>query len=1277
MGAATDPSVAPAAATWGHLVPYVPRTLFSWAPGVGDDGAWQEAEGTLLSADLSGFTKLSEQLASMGKEGAEELTVLLNSVFEPMIGAVHHEGGDVLKFGGDALLILYSGDGHALRACRSAERMRQIVAEPLRTGGGGKVQLRISQGMHSGRFLLALVPSGGHLELVVTGPGATSTVDREGDATPGQILLSPESAALVPRTWLGSATPTGVLLRRRLPDVDVDLTPPHPVDAPEPGSDAAPRFLPNAQLAQIDAGAPAEHRWVSVAFLKFSGVDGLVDELGPAEVVTRIAALADRVGRACATYGVHWMASDIAPDGGKIIITAGVPVSYGDDEDRMLQALRSIMDDPGGLKVGIGVNCGRVFVGDLGGSRRRAFTVMGDAVNLAARLMQAAGYGRIVASQAMLDRARTSLEVEPLEPFMVKGKSKPVHAGVVGRIIGAGTAPGTTQADALPLVGRETELATVLEQVDGAIAGRGGPVEIVGEAGTGKTRLLEEVRRLRPAFRPLVAQSGQYAAGSPYFVARTMLRALMGIDGRATPDEAGVRLLAWVQERAPEQLPWLPLVAVPVEATVAPTATADRIAPAFRRSRTHQAVTDLLSAAVTEPLGFVVEDAHWMDEASAELLAGLATAAPEHPWIICTSRRPGPSPLVEAAVPPRVIELGPLDDDSAVELVRLATGSDHLRPAEVAALAERSGGNPLFVIELAEAGGGPEDGLAESVERLIMSRIDAVPARDRIRLREASVMGMTVDLSVLADALDEPVDADPGAWSSLDAFLVPFSGNRLRFRHGLIREVAYEGLSFRRRRDVHLRVGGALERGGEGSGASPDLLSTHFHHAAAHDRSWRYSVEAGLAAKDKSANVEAANFFRRAMDAARHLPEVEDRQVERVAEALGDVSELDGRYDAASEAYRQARQLAPGPLDLVRLIRKEGVVHERAGRYAAALGRWTRARRWLDEVADRDAAIRERAMLDLEVAGVRHRQGRYEDQVRAALAAVEEAEAVGDRAALARAYYLLESGYAVLGRPEAARYREAPLRIYTELGDDIGIANVLNNHGVTAQEEGDWAAADRYWADSSRAFERAGDVVGAATSAMNRGELLSDLGRFEESRVVLQEALQAFRSARYPLAVAYATGLLGHLAARDGDPEAGLVLLRDAVGQCRTIRAGGAECYFAIRSVDALARAGREEEATRAADELAGRSEVADDPMLSAQLSRYRGEALQQLGRPMEAMELALRAVSLADDTGLPYELGRSLELRAEVLDDLGRTDEAAEARARGRELLSALGVAL
>src|SRR6516165_10022367 len=192
-----------------ELLPYVPRVLRSWP-----DGARHlEVEGTLVSADLSGFTRLSERLAALGREGAEELTVLLNGVFTRMIAEIERFGGDVLKFGGDALLVLYQGPQHTERACYSTIAMRDLIAEPLTTSTGTRVRLRISHGMHAGTFS-CFVLDGNHRELMVTGPGVTETVECEGTAVAGQILLSADAAAAVDARWLGRAVDDRRLLRR-------------------------------------------------------------------------------------------------------------------------------------------------------------------------------------------------------------------------------------------------------------------------------------------------------------------------------------------------------------------------------------------------------------------------------------------------------------------------------------------------------------------------------------------------------------------------------------------------------------------------------------------------------------------------------------------------------------------------------------------------------------------------------------------------------------------------------------------------------------------------------------------------------------------------------------------------------------------------------------------------------------------------------------------------------------------------------------------------------
>src|SRR5262249_53914286 len=154
-------------------------------------------------------------------------------------------------------------------------------------------------------------------------------------------------------------------------------------------------------------------------------------------------------------HGVHWLASDVYVDGGKIILIAGVPSSSGHDEDDMLHTLRGVMDAQPQLEMRIGVNRGPVFVGDLGSSTRRTFTVMGDAVNLAARLMQKSSPRQVVASRSVLDHAGSRFALTPIEPFFVKGKSNAIEASVLGEVVRATRVADETERS--PFIARRDE----------------------------------------------------------------------------------------------------------------------------------------------------------------------------------------------------------------------------------------------------------------------------------------------------------------------------------------------------------------------------------------------------------------------------------------------------------------------------------------------------------------------------------------------------------------------------------------------------------------------------------------------------------------------------------------------------------------------------------------------------------------------------------------------------------------------------------------------------
>ena len=388
----------------------------------------------------------------------------------------------------------------------------------------------------------------------------------ESMASAGQILLSEETARLLPRRCLGSPCGPGVLLART-PSND----PPHGYEEPMRLPDeVVAECLSTAVRAHVLAGPVApEHRTATATFIQFGDLDDLIDECGADVAARALDELVQIVQDAADRYEVCLLASDVAANGGKLLLSSGAPRAVGDDEERMLLALRQVIESKPCLPIRIGVNRGHVFTGEVGPPYRRTYAVMGDAVNLAARLSAKASWGTILATAGVLERSKTRFEKIPVPPFMVKGKARPVEAWTAGKVLGA--APPSSALRRAPLVGREDEVAVLRGLIDDASRGRGGLVEIVGETGTGASRLLAEAREFARGMRFVHASCEPYTRGFHYAGWRDLLRQLLGI-ARDDPDALVVdRLRAELEPSQPDLLPWLPLLAIAAGAEAAPT----------------------------------------------------------------------------------------------------------------------------------------------------------------------------------------------------------------------------------------------------------------------------------------------------------------------------------------------------------------------------------------------------------------------------------------------------------------------------------------------------------------------------------------------------------------------------------------------------------------------------------------------------------------------------------------------------------------------------------
>ncbi len=609
----------------GPLEPYLPRLVRDWAARTPAE-PWREVDGSLVSVDLSGFTALAERLQAKGRAGAEELVLAISGVFEGLIGIANRRGGDVLKFRGDALLILFSADAHAERACRAASEMQWFIEQTGETMSSvGEVKLRMSTGIYTGTCHFFLVETS-HRELMVAGPAATATIRLEDEAEAGEVLVSPATAAAVGPEWLaGERGGAALLVLDREPDA---AAPPVAEESDEQAAfpDLEP-FVPVALRShlRLEAGE-AEHRQVTAAFLKFTGVEALLVQGGPQALSESLSSLGALVGDATSELGVTWLESDIDVDGGKIYLAAGAPSSTGADEERMLRALRAALDSDSSLTLRAGVHRGPVFAGDIGASDRRSYAVMGDTVNLAARLAARAEPGQILATAEVLERSQTRFETQP-QPFLVKGKERAVTAYSVGEVTGVAE---EERAQELAIVGRESELAELAAAVAAARLRQGQVAELVGEPGIGKSRLVDELKTMAVGFTQLVARCDQYGMSVPYLPFRALLRPLAGITEAESAAEAGERLKPWVEAVMPDFAPWLPLLAIPFDAEVPMTPETEEIEPAFRRER-----------AVHDRRGFPAPRAR---DADVDRLRGHALDRRRIPW-------PPPPPRAQRRAP--------------------------------------------------------------------------------------------------------------------------------------------------------------------------------------------------------------------------------------------------------------------------------------------------------------------------------------------------------------------------------------------------------------------------------------------------------------------------------------------------------------------------------------------------------------------------------------------------------------------------------------------------
>ena len=833
---------------------------------------------------------------------------------------------------------------------------------------------------------------------------------------------------------------------------------------------------------------PGERRIVTVLFCDVVDSTAMAEQLDPedwAEIMEdAFAALSEPVKRYEGTV-VRLM-------GDAILAIFGAPVAHEEDPQRavlagleMTQSLAPLAervraDHQFDFRVRVGINTGPVMVGQVGTDAAVEYTAMGDAVNVAARMEQTAPPGTVQISAETHRFVAPYFEFESLGDIEVKGKKAPISAfRVLGRREHADRSLAAKIIES-PLVGRAPELAKLRKLLDDLREGRGQIVCLIAEPGLGKSRLVQELRESwndrEGSWRE--ARGVSFEMARPYGLFRGLLSDRFGIGESDPPNviQEKVRGDGGLPETDPDRI-----VRV-VEALLGSGSSSDDTALEGEelKQETYEAMSLLWrQSAQAGPTVIVFEDLHWADPASIELLGRLLSLSEELPLaFICTTRPDRQSPgwslkqIAETEHPHHYTEiwLEPLADEESNELAGALAGGPNLPPQLLRLILRKTEGNPLFleeiILSLIEgdylvrdtegrlvqgAADIDEIALPESLQAILLARIDRLEPEARRVLQLASVIGRQFARQILSETLAGDGSLD-GHLRNLERVDLIREASRIPefryiFKHELVKDAAYGSILRRSRAEFHRRVAEAIETlHADGLEGDADRLAYHYAQAGEDERALKYQAIAGDSAVRLYANAEAITHYTKAIET---IPSVAD----------------------------------PGPgLSQAILLHKRGQVHERIGAFEPARSDFEASRTLASEAHDLNGEWQALTALGRLWAGRDYQQtGTYYSR------ALEIARTLDDPTVLGQSLNYFGNWQVNTGRPdEGIESHQEARAIVEKIGEKYGIAQTLDYLSMAQFHAGDLIASKSTSDDALQLFRELGDLVALTTALTSR-----------------------------------------------------------------------------------------------------------------------------------------------------------------------------------------------
>ncbi|MBN1955469.1 MAG: AAA family ATPase [Anaerolineae bacterium] len=1144
-----------------RLTPHVSRWVLQrliHAPADVAPGACHAFQAAIVYADMVGSTPLAESLAGQGPRGIGRLDRIFNAVFGLLVDVAYAYGGDVTHFSGDAVTCMWpitdEADPDARRlaarqACAAALAMRDGVVGLPETLSPTPLAIRLGVGYGATEAYFFGSPA--QRGWVLAGSAPRAALEAEIAAAPNSVHLHPSAHEVLGSDVVLDAQ--GNLLQLGFP---LEPAPPPALLADD---ELLHPFIHPVLVSRELAGSEdfvAEFRAVTSMFVH---CDPLLGQQNPgAWMVEWVGAALQDVGR----YGGWLSHVEIGGKGNVLGIQFGAPVAHEGDEWRAVACALALQQLAAsfcpGLRLRIGTACGRLFAGTIGSPARHAYTLIGDEINLAARLMEMAQPGQVIVSARVRNAAADRFAFHDLGVVRVRGKSElvPVYdvvgplrleQGVIGQYLGGREC----------MVGREADLAAAQGELERARAGQGRLLAISGESGIGKSLLAAEiVRRWVAAGGQAVGGSCQpFARETPYLPWRSVVAALCGL-----PDEADVEAQLAALAHALAALPappeepdrWmlrLPLLAEVLGVGDVPDndLTAG-LQGEVRRNNTFVVIQALLQSGVgRSPLLVLIEDAHWADDLSLQLVTQVASSLERSSLLLLLVYRSLPFP-----VPPlwesvrrlahAEIALSELSPQASRALVATCLGRAVV-PDDLAEMVfDRARGHPFFTEEMVhmfqdigcvrvEDGHVTFDGaraaqirFPDTVHGVIQARIDQLDEGSRLTLKVASVIGRMFLYRVLAGVYPAEVEGQQlrTYLDTLERLGLTQLERRVPdleyiFKHSITQDVVYQSLVMAQRRRLHQAVASWYEeRYAANLAPYYSLLAYHYGRAELDEHELYYLLLAGDYARRTHATAAAVAYFERALQLLD-----EQREPARTAGVLMGLAQMvhfsGGQYNQAQAYLRRAIALYEMAGDALHVAEACFEVADRLSVHDLAEA-IAHVQRGLESIRDLPDARRQLVAGYARLTQFQRGLGDHDAAFETLNQALALAEEAGDYEGLWRCYRALSIHHHSRGeRRQALEAGAMGLRFIEQADAPVEHRIIaLNNQACFAQDVGDVAAAIEA-AESGLALAR---QVGVLSEQVILASTLTDIyhhiGDWEAAQRACEEGLGLLEQSPHP-----------------------------------------------------------------------------------------------------------------------------------------------------------------